>query len=241
MQPKLYIIIGKISKVVINLWKIHNLALYLLFPFFYMMDHGMTQYLGHLLNITIAFTTISFISILLNYFFYICKTNNSVKLLQAISIFQIMIHVSWVVLSYYGFILSLNITQETSLTYYIQYLYTSNLVSLFFAHILHIFTIYLMTAIFYGFSKVYVSDVKQKKIKEQVFNHINDFTEINIFSNILNKFNNDDCSICINSFHKKDEIRVLPCSHFFHKECIDDWIQKENSCPICRQLISEFI
>ena len=32
---------------------------------------------------------------------------------------------------------------------------------------------------------------------------------------------------------------VLPCkAHFFHVECISQWITKQNACPICRDQIT---
>ena len=32
---------------------------------------------------------------------------------------------------------------------------------------------------------------------------------------------------------------VLPCkSHFFHLECISQWIMKQNACPVCRDEIT---
>ena len=37
----------------------------------------------------------------------------------------------------------------------------------------------------------------------------------------------------------ESEVVVLPCkAHFFHEECISQWITKQNACPICRQEIT---
>ena len=38
------------------------------------------------------------------------------------------------------------------------------------------------------------------------------------------------CAICLN----QGKIgKVLVCSHFFHKECIDKWLAEKKSCPLC--------
>lgn len=34
-------------------------------------------------------------------------------------------------------------------------------------------------------------------------------------------------------------IVLLPCkAHFFHEECIAEWVKKQNACPVCRQEIT---
>ncbi|KFO27949.1 E3 ubiquitin-protein ligase ZSWIM2 [Fukomys damarensis] len=41
------------------------------------------------------------------------------------------------------------------------------------------------------------------------------------------------CRLCLKSFHLGQHSRLLPCSHRFHRKCIDNWLfHKCNSCPI---------
>ncbi|OEL36217.1 hypothetical protein BAE44_0002762 [Dichanthelium oligosanthes] len=44
------------------------------------------------------------------------------------------------------------------------------------------------------------------------------------------------CAICLSDYAGGDEaVRVLPaCRHFFHAECIDEWLRKGRTCPFCR-------
>lgn len=43
------------------------------------------------------------------------------------------------------------------------------------------------------------------------------------------------CVVCIEDYREGDKLRVLPCSHRFHKECIDQWISaRPPLCPVCK-------
>lgn len=47
------------------------------------------------------------------------------------------------------------------------------------------------------------------------------------------------CVVCLNEFQEHDMLRVLPnCSHAFHLDCIDIWLQSNANCPLCRSSIS---
>eukprot|EP01060_Flectonema_neradi_P025150 TRINITY_DN3398_c0_g1_i2.p1 TRINITY_DN3398_c0_g1~~TRINITY_DN3398_c0_g1_i2.p1 ORF type:complete len:177 (+),score=20.20 TRINITY_DN3398_c0_g1_i2:28-558(+) len=47
------------------------------------------------------------------------------------------------------------------------------------------------------------------------------------------------CPICVDSFSKDCEVRMLPCLHAFHSSCIDPWLLKNPHCPTCRKNPSE--
>ncbi|RDX70493.1 RING finger protein 44, partial [Mucuna pruriens] len=49
-------------------------------------------------------------------------------------------------------------------------------------------------------------------------------------------FNEDSwCCVCLSRLKAKDEIRVLPCSHKFHKICVNRWLKgRHKTCPLCR-------
>lgn len=43
------------------------------------------------------------------------------------------------------------------------------------------------------------------------------------------------CAICLVDFKNGDFTRCLPsCTHWFHSHCIDEWLNRNGNCPICR-------
>lgn len=42
-----------------------------------------------------------------------------------------------------------------------------------------------------------------------------------------------NCSICLESAKRDDEIAALQCGHCFHKFCIDKWVCISKYCPSC--------
>lgn len=44
------------------------------------------------------------------------------------------------------------------------------------------------------------------------------------------------CSVCLQDFQVGESVRSLPyCHHMFHLPCIDKWLTKQGSCPLCRR------
>lgn len=49
---------------------------------------------------------------------------------------------------------------------------------------------------------------------------------------------NDTCVICLEEFVPGTHIKILPCKHGFHGDCIDPWLsERSDQCPICKQSV----
>ena len=52
-----------------------------------------------------------------------------------------------------------------------------------------------------------------------------------------------ECAICLESYQNGQELRVLPCRHYFHSTCADKWLCEqlmssgECSCPMCKAIV----
>jgi len=61
-------------------------------------------------------------------------------------------------------------------------------------------------------------------------------------SKVLSSSDHDDdaertCAICLNEYADQDEISWShnpKCNHFFHRECIAEWLMSHDECPCCR-------
>lgn len=42
------------------------------------------------------------------------------------------------------------------------------------------------------------------------------------------------CCICLAKYADNDLLRELPCTHFFHIQCVDKWLKINASCPLCK-------
>jgi hypothetical protein len=47
-----------------------------------------------------------------------------------------------------------------------------------------------------------------------------------------------ECCICMEKYEPEDQLRTLPCFHFMHSHCIDQWLAAHQTCPICKYQIS---
>ena len=70
--------------------------------------------------------------------------------------------------------------------------------------------------------------------------NINNISSVNVFSAVSsNNTSEEMCSICQNEFEVADIVRRLNnCNHIFHLNCVDTWLSNHNTCPTCRNNIT---
>ena len=57
----------------------------------------------------------------------------------------------------------------------------------------------------------------------------------------INENENKQCVICQENFEEKESVISLPCMHSYHSKCIRKWFKTNNTCPICKLIITENI
>ncbi|CAA0830714.1 Unknown protein [Striga hermonthica] len=51
----------------------------------------------------------------------------------------------------------------------------------------------------------------------------------------FSSFEDPQCTICLSEYQDKEVLRIMPkCGHSFHISCIDLWLRKHATCPVCR-------
>jgi Ring finger domain len=43
----------------------------------------------------------------------------------------------------------------------------------------------------------------------------------------------EQCAVCRIEFEGEDEVKKLPCGHYYHPECVGQWLQQKKICPQC--------
>mmetsp|Transcript_23248 Transcript_23248/g.65023 ORF Transcript_23248/g.65023 Transcript_23248/m.65023 type:complete len:328 (+) Transcript_23248:51-1034(+) len=47
------------------------------------------------------------------------------------------------------------------------------------------------------------------------------------------------CMVCLETFKVGDDLRILPCLHRYHRQCVDPWLAQNCHCPICKHDVTE--
>ena len=67
-----------------------------------------------------------------------------------------------------------------------------------------------------------LSDYNDTNIEKRELTYTNDI------------YSDKECTICLEEFIENEKIYGLKCNHYYHKKCIDDWLKKRQTCPLCR-------
>ncbi|KAL6128798.1 hypothetical protein ACLB2K_072152 [Fragaria x ananassa] len=75
-----------------------------------------------------------------------------------------------------------------------------------------------------GLEQVVVAAIPTMKYDQEAFSSVEDA----------------QCSICLGEYQEKEILRIMPkCGHSFHLSCIDIWLRKQSTCPVCRLPLKE--
>ncbi|XP_020590350.1 E3 ubiquitin-protein ligase At1g63170-like, partial [Phalaenopsis equestris] len=55
----------------------------------------------------------------------------------------------------------------------------------------------------------------------------------------LISFDDAVCCICLARYVENDDLRELPCQHFFHTMCVDKWLKINALCPLCKHAVGD--
>mmetsp|Transcript_19492 Transcript_19492/g.22144 ORF Transcript_19492/g.22144 Transcript_19492/m.22144 type:complete len:444 (-) Transcript_19492:562-1893(-) len=47
------------------------------------------------------------------------------------------------------------------------------------------------------------------------------------------------CTICQYDLNRGSVVRTLPCAHLYHRDCVDEWLKIEKTCPVCMREIGD--
>ncbi|XP_022850049.1 probable E3 ubiquitin-protein ligase RHG1A [Olea europaea var. sylvestris] len=74
-------------------------------------------------------------------------------------------------------------------------------------------------------------------LREEEITHCLRRTKLGILDNFSSHFPTElekKCSICQEDYEADDEMGKLNCGHFYHTNCIKEWLVQKNICPICK-------
>ncbi len=167
--------------------------------------------------------------------FYILKirSRHHSRSYRAYSSIGILFRFFWIIWSCYGITILLdeNKTVDSSFYYFLGYVFISNIIYLVIS-ICTTYFIYCLYVIPYSYSE------EEQSQRRATLSIVDDMSDLKLFSDILKiegLFNDTSCSICFEDFENYDNVRILPCKHYYHINCINQWLSKNSNCPICRR------
>uniref|UniRef100_A0AAV1UKP6 RING-type domain-containing protein n=1 Tax=Peronospora matthiolae TaxID=2874970 RepID=A0AAV1UKP6_9STRA len=57
---------------------------------------------------------------------------------------------------------------------------------------------------------------------------------VTVTASMVQASENASCPVCLSAFQVHSHVRLLPCFHRFHLECIDPWLLEKPQCPVCK-------
>ena len=69
--------------------------------------------------------------------------------------------------------------------------------------------------------------------KKQISRNLKPF--IKIYHKDKDEDEDEDCAICLSELEENKRAVVLTCKHTYHVNCIQEWLETQNVCPLCKR------
>lgn len=102
----------------------------------------------------------------------------------------------------------------------------------------HLVTCALIASLIYGLANGWFDDVLNDAASPETIDHMETVDyDPSLFAQDGVPGDNrpaPECCICTDKFDANKRIKRTPCQHVFHKECLEDWLKRSKTCPLCR-------
>jgi len=48
-----------------------------------------------------------------------------------------------------------------------------------------------------------------------------------------------ECRVCLSEYEPDEDLVRLPCMHYAHLQCMEEWLIRSPKCPVCRTNVRE--
>jgi len=93
--------------------------------------------------------------------------------------------------------------------------------------------------IYQGLDEDTINSLKYWKVHKKRKNEPN--AEKSEVSNHEHEMKEITCTICLAKIKEGQMARELPCSHVFHKNCVDKWLKTNSRCPLDNKSVKDFL
>jgi hypothetical protein len=77
------------------------------------------------------------------------------------------------------------------------------------------------------------TEIETNLMRSEVIRNRPNYTVIR-YKNMSNKKEHTSCPICFDDYTDNCVLSETECKHYFHEECLEKWMERNNTCPICR-------
>ena len=78
------------------------------------------------------------------------------------------------------------------------------------------------------------TEIETNLMRNELFNTNQPQYIIIRHKNMPNKKEHTTCPICMDDYTDNCFVLETECKHHFHKDCMERWTERNNTCPICR-------